>query len=68
MNAQFQAAVKQHMDQPGNDFRPGNSLTMSLELRYEANARWVPQLQLNLLHKAPDEGALADAQNTAWST
>jgi len=67
VNAQFQAAVKQHMDQPGNDFRPGNSLTMSLGLRYEANPRWVPQLQLNLLHKAPDEGALADVQNTAGS-
>ena len=67
VNAQFQAAVKQHMDQPGNDFRPGNSLTMSLGLRYEANPRWVPQLQLNLLHKAPDQGALADVQNTAGS-
>lgn len=67
VDAQFQAAVKQHMDQPGNDFRPGNSLTMSLGLRYEANPRWVPQLQLNLLHKAPDQGALADVQNTAGS-
>jgi hypothetical protein len=67
VNAQFQAAVKQRMDQPGNDFRPGNSITVSFGLRYEGNPRVVPQLQMNLLHKAPDEGALADVQNTAGS-
>jgi hypothetical protein len=67
LNGQFQAAIKQRMDQPGNDFRPGNALTMSVGLRYEGEPRWVPQLQLNLLHKAPDEGALADVQNTAGS-
>jgi hypothetical protein len=67
VNGQFQSAVKHHMDQPGNDYRPGNSLTVSLGLRYEANPRWVPQLQLNLLHKSPDQGALADVQNTAGS-
>jgi hypothetical protein len=67
VNGQFQAAVKQRMDQPGNDFRPGNALSVSLGLRYEGNPRWVPQLQLNLLHKARDEGALADVQNTAGS-
>ena len=67
VNAQFQAAVKHHMDQPGNDYRPGNSTTVSFGLRYEGNARVVPQLQMNLLHKAPDEGALADVQNTAGS-
>jgi hypothetical protein len=55
------------MDQPGNDFRPGNSTTVSFGLRYEGNPRVVPQLQMNLLHKAPDEGALADVQNTAGS-
>jgi len=67
VDGQFQAAVKQRMDQPGNDFRPGNALSVSLGLRYEGNPRWVPQLQLNLLHKARDEGALADVQNTAGS-
>ena len=67
VNAQFQAAVKHRMDQPGNDFRPGNSTTVSFGLRYEGNPRVVPQLQMNLLHKAPDEGALADVQNTAGS-
>ena len=49
VNAQFQSAVKQNMDQPGNDFRPGNSLNFSVGLRYEAHPNWVPQLQLNLL-------------------
>jgi hypothetical protein len=64
-NGQFQSAVRHRMDQPGNDYRPGNSTTVSLGLRYEGNAHWVPQLQLNLLHKSPDQGALADVQNTA---
>jgi hypothetical protein len=64
-SAQFQSAVKQHLDQPGDDYRPGNSTTGILGLRYEADSRWVPQLQVNLLHKSPDRGALADLQNTA---
>ena len=42
-----------------------NTTTVSFGLRYEADPRWVPQLQLNLLHKSPDTGALADVQNTA---
>jgi hypothetical protein len=65
INGQFQAAVKHRVDQPGNDYRPGNTTTVSFGLRYEADPRWVPQLQLNLLHKSPDTGALADVQNTA---
>jgi len=44
VNAQFQSAVKHKQDQPGNDFRPGNSATMSVGLRYEAHPQWVPQL------------------------
>jgi hypothetical protein len=62
---QFQSAVRHHMDEPGNDYRPGNSTTGIIGVRYEADARWVPQLQLNLLHKSPDQGALADVQSTA---
>lgn len=62
---QFQSAVRHHMDQPGNDYRPGNSTTGIIGVRYEADARWIPQLQLNLLHKSPDQGALADVQSTA---
>jgi hypothetical protein len=66
-NAQFQSAVKHRLDQPGNDYRPGNSATVSFGLRYERNPQWVPQLQVNLLHKSPDQGALADIQSTAGS-
>jgi hypothetical protein len=65
VNGQFQAAVKERMDQPGNDYRPGNATTVSIGLRYEGSSRIVPQLQMNLLHKSPDTGALADVQNTA---
>jgi hypothetical protein len=65
INGQFQAAVAERQDQPGNDFRPGNSATMSLGVRYEATPRWVPQLQLNLYHKSADQGALADRPDTA---
>jgi hypothetical protein len=64
-NGQFQTAVKHHLDAPGNDYRPGNSTTVSVGLRYEHSPRWVPQLQLNLLHKSRDQGALADLENTA---
>jgi hypothetical protein len=65
VNGQFQSALRHRMDQPGNDYRPGNSTTLSVGLRYEANPRWVPQVQVNLLHKARDQGALADVQSTA---
>lgn len=65
VNGQFQAAVSQRMDQPGADFRPGNSASASFGLRYEAHANWVPQLQLNLLHRSADQGAFADRSNTA---
>jgi hypothetical protein len=62
---QFQSAVKSKQDQPGNDFRPGNSTTASFGVRYAANPKWVPQLQMNLLHKSVDQGALADVYSTA---
>lgn len=65
VNGQFQSAVKHKQDQPGNDFRPGNSATMSVGLRYEAHPQWVPQLQVNLLRKSADQGALADTTETA---
>lgn len=64
INGQFQSAVAHKQDQPGNDFRPGNAWTVSLGLRYEAEPRWVPQLQVNLSHKSPDQGALADTTDT----
>jgi hypothetical protein len=64
-NAQFQSAIKHKQDQSGNDFRPGNSTTVSFGMRYEAHPTWVPQLQMNLLHKDVDQGALADIYDTA---
>ena len=64
-NGTFQAAVTGRQDQPDNDFRPGNQINVSFGLRYEANPRIVPQLQVNLLRKSPDQGALADAEGTA---
>lgn len=64
-NVQFQSAVKSKQDQPGNDYRPGNSTTVSFGVRYEQNPKWVPQLQMNLLHKNVDQGALADIYSTA---
>ncbi len=63
-NGQFQSAVAHKQSQPGNDFKPGNSETLSLGVRYEANPNWIPQLQLNVLHKSPDQGALADTTDT----
>ena len=65
VNGQFQSAVRHKLDQPGNDFRPGNAATMSFGLRYEAHPQWVPQLQVNLLRKSADRGALADTTDTA---
>jgi hypothetical protein len=64
-NAQFQDVVRHRQDQPGNDFSPGNATTLNVGLRYAGNARWVPQLQVNWLRKQADQGALADAPNTA---
>jgi hypothetical protein len=64
-NVQFQSAFTSKQDQPGNDFRPGNSTTVSFGLRYEENPTVIPQLQVNLLHKSVDQGALADVYDTA---
>jgi hypothetical protein len=64
-NVQFQSALTTKQRQSGNDFRPGNTTTLSFGLRYERNPKWVPQLQMNLTHKGVDQGALADIQNTA---
>jgi hypothetical protein len=64
VNGQFQGAIKERMDQPGNDYRPGNSETLSVGLRYDAHPSWMPQLQFNFLHKSADQGALADVPDT----
>ena len=65
INGQYQLAVAHKQDQPDNDFKPGNSLTASFGLRYEASTVVVPQLQVNFSHKSADEGALADTTDTA---
>lgn len=65
VNGQFQAAVEQKLDQPGADFRPGNLGVLSIGLRYEADPKIVPQLQLNLSRKSHDQGALADVEDSA---
>ena len=64
VNGQFQAAVKESLDQPGADYRPGNLASISFGLRYEAHANWVPQVQINWFHKMADQGFLADAPDT----
>ncbi len=64
-NGQFQSALQHHRNQPGNDFRPGNATTVSFGLRYVAQPRLIPQIQVNLLRKSRDQGALADVQSTA---
>jgi hypothetical protein len=65
VNGQFQAAVVHRLDQSGQDFRPGNTATTSLGVRYEAHPGLVPQFQLNIFHKAADQGALADNLDSA---
>jgi len=64
VNGQFQAAVSEHLHNPGADYRPGNLSTVSLGLRYEAHENWVPQVQINWLRKSADQGALADVPDT----
>jgi hypothetical protein len=64
IDGQIQATVARDLEQPGADYRPGNLTTISFGLRYEANPMWVPQLQINLTRKDPDQGALADTTDT----
>jgi hypothetical protein len=64
-NGQFQGAVAHRQNESGNDYRPGNSTTVSFGLRYVSNPQWVPQLQVNLLRKEADQGALADTTGSA---
>jgi hypothetical protein len=65
INGQFQFAIAQKLDQAGADYRPGNQSNLSFGLRYEADPKLVPQLQVNITHKSADQGALADTVNTA---
>jgi len=65
VSGQFQAAIAHRLDQAGQDFRPGNTTTTSIGVRYEAFAGFVPQLQINVFRKAADQGALADNPDSA---
>ncbi len=65
VNGQFQSSILHRLKDAGADFRPGNSVNISAGMRYVANSRIVPQLQLNATHKSSDQGALADTANTA---
>jgi len=64
INGQFGAAVAHKLNQPGEDFRPGNQATASFGVRYAANPEIVPQLQVNVTHKSTDQGVLADTIST----
>lgn len=65
VNGQFQAAVSEKLDMSGANYRPGNLASMSVGVRYEAHANWVPQVQINWFHKSADQGVLADRPDTA---
>ncbi|MBB3214362.1 hypothetical protein FHW67_003677 [Herbaspirillum sp. Sphag1AN] len=65
INGQFQAAVAHKLDETNADYRPGNQSNVSFGLRYEADPKFVPQVQINVTHKSADQGALADTTDTA---
>lgn len=65
INGQFQAAMSEKLDRTGADYRPGNLATASFGVRYEADPKTVPQLQVNITKKGADQGTLADTTDTA---
>lgn len=65
VNARFQAAAWEALDQVGGNYRPGNLWTVSTGVRYEHFPDWTPQLQINYTHKSTDQGALADITDSA---
>ena len=65
---QWQHAFRERLDLPGNDYRPGDVTTATAGLRYVANLRVTPQLQINVTRHEQDRGALADTQGTAGTT
>ena len=64
-SVQFQAAFANRLNQAGEDFRPGNTATVTAGARYEVAPGFVPQVQVNLYHKGRDQGALADNPDSA---
>ncbi len=59
-NLQYEAAFKTRFD-----YRPGNQTNLSAGVRYMAFEDWVPQLQLNVTHRARDKGDNADGPDSA---
>jgi hypothetical protein len=47
-----------------NGYKPGNQLTATVGVRYEATDRFALMLQLNALFKARDSGQQAEPQNS----
>jgi hypothetical protein len=64
-SAQLQVTAFQNLSGVNENYRPGNLDTVSLGLRYERWRRVTPQFQVNLSHKSADQGALADAADSA---
>lgn len=65
VSGQFQASVSHKLNQEGQDFRPGNTTTLTFGARYEAFTGFVPQLQVNMYRKGRDRGTLADNPDSA---
>ena len=65
INAKFEVAALESLDQVNANYRPGNLITVSTGLRYERWPDWTPQLQINYTHKSTDQGALADITDSA---
>ena len=65
LNGQYQFAIKQALNQPGADYRPGDLATVSFGVSYVADPGIVPQVQINLTHRNHDTGALADTNDSA---
>lgn len=59
VNGQFQTAISQKLDQTDADYRPGNQATLNAGLRYQGFEKVTPQLQVNMIHKTHDHGALS---------
>jgi len=64
VNGQYGVAVAHKLNQPGEDYRPGNQVAVSFGARYAENPKIVPQLQVNITYKSPDQGVLADTIST----
>ncbi len=65
VNGQFEVAVQEQLTGLNQNFRPGNLGNLSTGMRYMHSATWTPQVQVDISHKSPDQGALADDFDTA---